>query len=759
MGDGVQIGEAFVRVRADTKEAGSAIADLGGVAAKALGGLAVSGFFAAGIQGIQNAEKRTAQLEARLKSTGGAAGISASEIKGLAGSLSTLTGISGAAITEAETLLLTFKSISNSGPEKTFERATRAALDLSTAFGSDLKGATVMIGKALEDPISGVSALRRVGVQLTEQQTEMIRTMVETGDVAGAQGVILDELASQVGGAAEAYGTTLSAQMDRVKQKFTGLAMAASQTLIPALEAISTVALPAIQGLAGVINELPPGLKTVAALATVAFGASKIAMVGKFTTAIKSLTLAQGGAISVAAIGAIAWQRWKAGLEAAKAAAEGLKGVVEESYPSYDEMQSKMKGLEAGISEIGSSIERSKAPWDIDYRAQLKEYNAGLQNTRDLLANEIGLVEGLAQSQGISNQAAADAVQHARGLGIEITTTDQAIAAYTGGTAEAEAATRRAGHELATAAQRADEYASALAALTSPVLGAVEAERRMADAQRELQEARTARSEATTTADAAEADRRIKDAELATLQAAEAVDASRMRLGAAAAEDPTLIERNVAQYRAWHEAGLITAGTLNSITQAVTSVRRAALPQELHEMRIQAEAAPASITAITDHLRIMASQAGRSADEIKRIWQAWLQLKSLEAELGLQASAFTSPAARDKFFADYEAAQRSAAATNAYIDTYGPRPRAIGGRVSAGDAYQVGEAAPEFYVDPQGRQYLIPAQSGHVTSAPEPSGAATTNITINLTGSATDADARMMIAALRSEAWLVGAGG
>lgn len=755
MAEGVTVGEAIVRVRADTKEATSAISALGATAGKALGGLAVSGFFAKGIQGIQNVEKRTAQLEARLKSTGGAAGMSASQIKGLSSELNSLTGIAKGSIEEAETLLLTFKSINNSGPDRTFERATKAALDLSVAFGSDLKGATVMVGKALEDPISGVTALRRVGVQLSEQQQQMIADMVAAGDAAGAQGVILDELASQVGGAAEAYGGTLSAQIDRVQQKFTALAMAASQALIPAIEAIANVALPVFTGLAGILNALPDPVAKIGTLLAVAFGASKFAMVQKLTAGIKALTLTQG-ALGVAIAGAaIAWQKWQEGITAAKDAASSLDERVKASYGNYDAMKAKLDALNVSISDVGRSVEKSRAPWDADYRAQLLAFNDGLQDTRDALEKQIRITEGLAAAQGISSQEAAAQMERFADLGIEINSVSDASLAYTGGADAIEAANARVAQSLKTAKDRADEYASALSALTDPVLGAVDAERRMADAQQDLADAQKERREATTREDAAAADKRIEEARLATVKAAQDVDASRMRLGASLSDDPAVIQQNIDKYKSWADAGLITTATLDMITGAIGKVSDASLPQIIDEMTKRADLMPETAAGSIRYLEDLAAKANTSADALKRIQEG---IEAIEATQPAQ-SAFTSPAARDKFFADYELAQRRTAATNAYIASYGPRPRAIGGPVAAGTPYRVGELGPETFTDSQGRRFMIPAEPGHVSSTPSTPGPTTTTINVVVNGSATETDAHMMIAALRSEAWLVGAGG
>jgi hypothetical protein len=96
--------------------------------------------------------------------------------------------------------LLTFTNVT--GTE--FDKAQVAILNLSTRLGTDLTSASVQVGKALNDPIKGVTALGRAGVQFTAQQKELITTLAESGDVAGAQSIILQELETQFGGAAEA---------------------------------------------------------------------------------------------------------------------------------------------------------------------------------------------------------------------------------------------------------------------------------------------------------------------------------------------------------------------------------------------------------------------------------------------------------------------------------------------------------------------------------------------------------------------------
>ena len=157
-----------------------------------------------------DAEDVQADLAATIASTGGAAGITAEEANALADSLASVTKESDETIVAAESMLLTFINIG----EDVFPRATEMALNMGQKFGS-VDSAAIQLGKALNDPIAGVSALTEVGVSFTEQQKEMIKTMVEAGDVAGAQTVILDELEVEVGGLARAMGQTNRGRIQR----------------------------------------------------------------------------------------------------------------------------------------------------------------------------------------------------------------------------------------------------------------------------------------------------------------------------------------------------------------------------------------------------------------------------------------------------------------------------------------------------------------------------------------------------------------
>jgi phage-related protein len=191
----------------------------------------------------EDAEK---QLAAVIKSTGGAAGLSADEIKKMASSLQAVTNFGDEAIIGGQNLLLTFTNIG----KDTFPRATEAILDMSTAFGQDLKSSAIQLGKALNDPINGVTALSRVGVSFTEQQKEQIKAMQEAGDVAGAQAVILAELERQVGGSARA----MVDPVDQLNNVWGDLKEVLGAAILPLIESLATRVMPIVSDAIGKVT-------------------------------------------------------------------------------------------------------------------------------------------------------------------------------------------------------------------------------------------------------------------------------------------------------------------------------------------------------------------------------------------------------------------------------------------------------------------------------------------------------------------------
>ncbi len=206
-----------------------------GLAAVAAGAIRV-GFEA--VQALQRIEVINAQTDAVIKSTGGSANITREQITAMADSLEQLTATEAESIQEGANLLLTFTNLRNGAGEneKIFDRTVESMVDMARAMGTDARGAALQLGKAINDPVRGMSELRRVGVSFTAEQQDLIRSLQESGDLFGAQGVILDALDEQFGGSGASYAATLSGQIDLLNHNMGAAAETVVAELMPHLE-------------------------------------------------------------------------------------------------------------------------------------------------------------------------------------------------------------------------------------------------------------------------------------------------------------------------------------------------------------------------------------------------------------------------------------------------------------------------------------------------------------------------------------------
>ena len=207
----------------------SSLRRFGKIAAGVAGAAAFGGLVATvkvGIDEFMEAQKVMAQTNAVLKSTGGVAKVTATQITDLSSSIMKMTGIDDEAVQSGQNLLLTFTKIRNETGKGNdiFDQATLAMTNLSVAMGKDLNSSAILVGKALNNPIKGMGALSKAGVQFTEGQKAIIESLVDSGNIMGAQKIILRELETQFGGSAEAAGKTLPGQLNILKQTFSNLA-------------------------------------------------------------------------------------------------------------------------------------------------------------------------------------------------------------------------------------------------------------------------------------------------------------------------------------------------------------------------------------------------------------------------------------------------------------------------------------------------------------------------------------------------------
>jgi len=386
--------------------ASSKVAAAGLKAAKVgLAAIAVTAFI--GTRELMDQSRVAAQTAAAIKSTGGAARVTATHISDMASALQAQTGLADDAIQGAQNLLLTFTKISNAGPDKIFDRATQATLDLSVAFGKDLSSTAIMVGKALNDPIKGITALGRAGVQFTKAQKETIKGLAESGRVGEAQKLILRELEMQIGGSAKAFGKSLPGQVQRAQRSFESLSESVAKAVIPAFlaaapplmdlmkaatplfttigKAIASVVSPLASVLSALVQSKVAVVALTAAFGTfIAFGiASKVTKMAVAFRGLATATAAAGAAN--AAMGATG---------AAAGGAAGKVGLLARALPLVmNPLGALTVGVGVGIAALfafrnemsaGERIMQGLSQRTLEFRTQVTQANAAITGQRAL---------------------------------------------------------------------------------------------------------------------------------------------------------------------------------------------------------------------------------------------------------------------------------------------------------------------------------------------------------------------------------------
>jgi lambda family phage tail tape measure protein len=192
---------------------------LGEVVAGAVAGFSVGAVLTSFITETRDAEKEQAQLAAVLKSTGESAGFSRDQLNEMADAMEKATTFSGGDINQAQTALLAFTGVVGTQ----FTRALQAASDMAARTGTTVQQAAETIGRALDVPTDGLSSLSKQGFRFTEDQKRLAESLESVGDVAGAQGIILNALEESYSGAAFAARDTFGGSLDALRNTVAGL--------------------------------------------------------------------------------------------------------------------------------------------------------------------------------------------------------------------------------------------------------------------------------------------------------------------------------------------------------------------------------------------------------------------------------------------------------------------------------------------------------------------------------------------------------
>ena len=339
------------------------------------------------VEGFVDQERAMADVESALRSMGSASGKTSKELSKTADAIEMRSLYDADLILKQVTAnLLTFGNVAG----REFDRAQQAAVDMATRLGGEPQAAAIMLGKALNSPVEGISALTRVGVQFTEQQKRQIKAMTEAGDVAGAQGIILEEVEKQFKGAAEAAADATPWRKAQVAigQAMDVIGEAILPIIEPVAEAIASMARafanlsepkqkagvngaalaaalgPVLMVVGPLVSAMAPFIGTLKVI-----GAQQGAMAA-IRGGIVGIASAFGPMIAVAGIAYAVWKNWD--------------DIAPRLQPLIDQLTAIGEGL--GLLEVDASKTQAELAKDDGWRqfgVKLRETSDWLQKAAD----------------------------------------------------------------------------------------------------------------------------------------------------------------------------------------------------------------------------------------------------------------------------------------------------------------------------------------------------------------------------------------
>lgn len=395
-GDPSKFNKALDQVQEQTKrlEAGlSAATKISGAAFAALTGT-VGGLIAA----FREQELEENKTNALIKATGGAAGVTATQVFELATAYQQLTIYGDEVIIGAENILLGFNKIGKDA----FPQATKAALDLATFMHTDLNSAALQLGKALQDPIEGLGALGRAGIKFSNEQQRQIAAFAATNEIGKAQTIILQALQSRIGGLAESAALG-SGKIIQLKNAIGDVAEEIGRQLVPVVSKIASTLIPFFKALAESESFAKSAAATLLFTSTLAglvlgVSATTLAIVKMFNI-VRAALVVMGGVTLAAgawavAIGALLivitdlalnWDKrvvqmnaaWKAFVDTVIGSGAKLEPIL------YNLLTGQWNKLGDNLSALGTEVGGFMAKYNANLAAGLKEGEDKQQKSKD----------------------------------------------------------------------------------------------------------------------------------------------------------------------------------------------------------------------------------------------------------------------------------------------------------------------------------------------------------------------------------------
>jgi len=241
IGDAKDLLKTTKRIDSNVRGLSAGFKKLGGFAKIALGGFAITkvvGFLKQSVRAADDAAKAQKRLDAVFTASGLKGSKLFKDLNQQAKSIAIKLGIDDAEVAAVQLKLSAYlEAFAFQGAEgaKKFEEVTKLAFDIDAAGLADAETAAKTLGRVLLEPLDAASRLKKLGIQLTNDQIDSIKELVAQGKIAEAQSIILDAISKQVGGTAEANTTAL----DRLNTAISRIVGAIGILFLPLLEPLA----------------------------------------------------------------------------------------------------------------------------------------------------------------------------------------------------------------------------------------------------------------------------------------------------------------------------------------------------------------------------------------------------------------------------------------------------------------------------------------------------------------------------------------
>ena len=253
------------------------------------GGAAVSTVGNA-IRTFQDRERDVTILRQGLENLG-AGTMVLNELQEAADKLGNQTLFNQEEFTRGFNLLTSFRNIG----VDSYERVAQAAADIAQVNQVDVNTSFMQLAKALQDPERNLSNLNRSGIAFTKQQTEVIKELMKTNQVAKAHAMILSIVEESYNKLSQAAAEGFAGEVDSLGEAFRDFSETLGKALEPAIVA-------ATKGLTSLIKAADNLFKSPLGKTAGVFTAIALASKG----VIIALPIISAGLLKVAAAGGIA---------------------------------------------------------------------------------------------------------------------------------------------------------------------------------------------------------------------------------------------------------------------------------------------------------------------------------------------------------------------------------------------------------------------------------------------------------------------